>query len=96
MVPEFAEAAFKLDKGAAVGAGENPVRLAHHQGRRQAHKPVPAYDQVKDQIETFVRAAQRKRKLRGKDRKARKAAKIERVQQKPEAPAAAPDAAKQK
>ena len=33
MVPEFAEVAFKLDKGQIVRPGEDPVRLAYHQGR---------------------------------------------------------------
>ncbi len=36
MVPEFAEAAFKLDKGQVSGSGEVPVRLACHPPRRQA------------------------------------------------------------
>ena len=38
MVPEFAEVAFKLDKGAALRAGEVAVRLACHQGRGQARE----------------------------------------------------------
>ena len=38
MVPEFSDAAFKLEAGTDIGAGENAIRLARHQGRRQTHK----------------------------------------------------------
>ena len=38
MVPEFADVAFKLEQGPGLRPGEDPVRLAHHQGRGQAHQ----------------------------------------------------------
>ncbi len=42
MVPEFAEAAFKLEKpGEHFRAREEPVRLACHQARRQADEGIP-------------------------------------------------------
>lgn len=92
MVPEFAEAAFKLDKGALSEPVKTQFGWHIIKVEDKRDKPVPEYDQVKDQIETFVvRRAQTE--LVGK---LRESAKIERVQQKPEAPAAAPDAAKQK
>lgn len=38
MVPEFSEAAFKLEKGQILRAGEDPVRMACDQSRRQARE----------------------------------------------------------
>ena len=38
MVPEFADVAFKLGQGPGLRSGEDPVRLARHQGRGQAHQ----------------------------------------------------------
>lgn len=59
MVPEFADAAFKLDKGQV----SDPVKsqfgwhVIKVEDKRQ--KPVPTYDQVSDQIEQYlVRKAQ--------------------------------------
>ncbi|MFG1364818.1 peptidylprolyl isomerase [Xanthobacter versatilis] len=59
MVPEFAEAAFKLDKGQV----SDPVKsqfgwhVIKVEDKRQ--KPVPTYDQVSDQVEQYlVRKAQ--------------------------------------
>ncbi len=54
MVPEFAEAAFKLEKGKI----SEPVKsqfgwhIIKLEDRRK--KPVPTFEQVKDQLETFV------------------------------------------
>jgi len=54
MVPEFAEVAFKLKKGEV----SDPVKtqfgwhIIKVEDRRT--KPVPTYDQVKDQLESFV------------------------------------------
>jgi len=44
---------FKLDRS-GVRSGEDAVRLAHHQGRDKRTKPVPEFDKVKEQIETYV------------------------------------------
>ena len=90
MVPEFAEAAFKLDKGQTSEPvksqfGWHIIRLDD----KRAKQP-PTFDQVKDQIETFVqRKAQADliQKLRGN-------AKIEKFGEAatPAKPDAAPDA----
>ena len=40
--------------GPDLQSGEDAVRLAHHQGRGQAHRQIPPFEKVKDQIETFV------------------------------------------
>jgi peptidyl-prolyl cis-trans isomerase C len=93
MVPEFAEAAFKLDKGKI----SDPVKtqfgwhIIKVEDKRQ--RPVPTYDQVKDQIEAFVaRKAQAELVV-----KLREASKIERLTPKAETPAQpAPAAGKQK
>ena len=38
MVPEFAEVGLQAGQGPGVRSGEDAVRLAHHQGRGQAHQ----------------------------------------------------------
>ena len=38
MVPEFAEVGVQAGQGPGVRSGEDAVRLAHHQGRGQAHQ----------------------------------------------------------
>jgi peptidyl-prolyl cis-trans isomerase C len=91
MVPEFATVAFKLEKGVL----SDPVKtqLGWHiiKVEDKRNKPVPAYEQVKDQIQTFVvRRAQAE--LVGK---LRESGKVERMSKKPETPAA-PDAEKKK
>ncbi|MFL9824995.1 peptidylprolyl isomerase [Rhodoplanes sp. SY1] len=90
MVPEFSEAAFKLDKGQV----SEPVKTAFgwhliklEDKRKRA---APPFEQVKDQIETFVTRKAQIELLN----KLRQEAKIERMD-KPEAspsPAAAPAA----
>ena len=42
MVPEFSDAAFKLKEGEISRAGQDAVRLAHHQGRGHAHQELPS------------------------------------------------------
>ena len=87
MVPEFAEAAFKLDKGQVSDPvksqfGWHVIRLDD-----KRTKQAPSFDQVKDQIESFV---QRKAQA-DLIQKLRADAKIEKVGE--AAPAAKPDAA---
>ena len=85
MVPEFADTAFKLEKGALSDPVKTQFGWHVIKVEDKRNKPVPAFDQVKEQIETYlVRRAQTE--LVGK---LRAAAKIERTEQKPEsAPAA--------
>jgi peptidyl-prolyl cis-trans isomerase C len=89
MVPEFAEAAFKLDKGQV----SDPVKsqFGWHVIRvdDKRSKQPPAFEQVKDQIESFV---QRKAQA-DLIQKLRAEAKIEKLGEKPAgpAPAATPD-----
>ena len=87
MVPEFAEAAFKLDKGQVSDPvksqfGWHVIRLDD-----KRTKQPPTFDQVKDQIESFV---QRKAQA-DLIQKLRADAKIEKIGE--ATPAAKPDAA---
>jgi peptidyl-prolyl cis-trans isomerase C len=89
MVPEFAEAAFKLEKGQL----SDPVKsqFGWHVIRvddKRAKQP-PAFEQVKDQIENFVQRKAQAELIQ----KLRAEAKIEKVGEKPAdpAPAAKPD-----
>lgn len=82
MVPEFAAAAFKAEKGALVGPVKTQFGWHVIKVEDKRNKPVPEYDQVKGQIETYlVRRAQTE--LVGK---LREAAKVERVAQPPAEP----------
>jgi peptidyl-prolyl cis-trans isomerase C len=93
MVPEFAEAAFKLDKGKISDLVKTQFGWHIIKAEDKRERPVPTYDQVKDQIEAFVvRKAQAELVV-----KLRETAKIERLTPKAETPAQpAPAADKQK
>jgi peptidyl-prolyl cis-trans isomerase C len=87
MVPEFAEAAFKMEKGQV---SEAPVKtqFGFHIIKVEdvRDRPVPPYETVKDQIERFVvQRAQTELVM-----KAREAAKIEKIGAPTAAPAPAP------
>jgi peptidyl-prolyl cis-trans isomerase C len=79
MVPEFSEAAFKLEKGGLSEPVKSQFGWHIIKLEDKRNKPVPEFEQVKPQIENYVvRRAQTE--LVGK---LRAAAKIERVGQKP-------------
>jgi peptidyl-prolyl cis-trans isomerase C len=89
MVPEFAEAAFKLNKGQL----SEPVKsqfgwhLIRVDDKRK--KQPPEFDKVKDQIQTFVQRRAQAEMIT----KLRESAKIERLDAKPETkPETKPDA----
>jgi peptidyl-prolyl cis-trans isomerase C len=54
MVPEFAEVAFKLDKGAISDPVKSPFGWHIIQVEDKRIKPVPEFDKVKSQLETYV------------------------------------------
>jgi peptidyl-prolyl cis-trans isomerase C len=88
-VPEFAEAAFKLNKGQP----SEPVKsqfgwhLIRVDDKRK--KQPPEFDKVKDQIQTFVQRRAQAEMIT----KLRESAKIERLDAKPETkPETKPDA----
>jgi peptidyl-prolyl cis-trans isomerase C len=81
MVPEFANAAFKLDKGQLSEPvksqfGWHIIRLDD-----KRKKQPPQFDQVKDQIQTFVQRRAQAEMIT----KLRESAKIERLDAKPDA-----------
>ena len=88
MVPEFAETAFKLDKGQL----SDPVKsqFGWHVIRvdDKRERPIPPFDQVKDQIQTFVSRKAQAEVIT----KLRQTAKIERLDKPATPPAAAPSA----
>ena len=54
MVPEFAEVAFKLDKGQVSDPVKTQFGWHIIKVEDKRTKPVPEFDKVKDQIETYV------------------------------------------
>ena len=56
MVPEFAEAAFKLDKGQVSDPVKTQFGWHIIKVEDKRTKPVPEFDKVKDQVETYVDA----------------------------------------
>ena len=54
MVPEFAEAAFKLDKGQVSDPVKTQFGWHIIKVEDKRTKPLPEFDKVKDQIETYV------------------------------------------
>jgi peptidyl-prolyl cis-trans isomerase C len=78
MVPEFAEVAFKLDKGQVSEPVKTQFGWHVIKVEDKRSKPVPEFDKVKDQVETFVM-----RKAQGEYiAKLRAGAKIERMDKK--------------
>jgi peptidyl-prolyl cis-trans isomerase C len=54
MVPEFAEVAFKLDKGQVSDPVKTQFGWHIIKVEDKRTKPIPDYDKVKDQVETYV------------------------------------------
>jgi len=87
MVPEFAEVAFKLDKGQLSDPVKTQFGWHVLKIEDKRNRPIPEFDKVKDQIETYVvRKAQADLVT-----KLRSEAKVEKIPAKADAaPAAAP------
>jgi peptidyl-prolyl cis-trans isomerase C len=82
MVPEFAEAANKLDKGELSEPVKTQFGWHVIKVEDKRERPIPPFEQVKDQIETFV-ARKAQAEAIGK---LRQGAKIERLETKGAAP----------
>jgi peptidyl-prolyl cis-trans isomerase C len=82
MVPEFADAAFKLEKGQTSEPVKSPFGWHIIQVEEKRTRPVPDFEAVKPQLESFVARKAQSEYLA----KLRETAKIERLDQ----PAAAP------
>jgi peptidyl-prolyl cis-trans isomerase C len=78
MVPEFAEVAFKLDKGQVSDPVKTQFGWHIIKVEDKRTKPVPEFDKVKDQIETYVE----RRAQADYIGKLRETAKIERMDKK--------------
>ena len=92
MVPEFAEAAFKLDKGALSDPVKTQFGWHVIKVEDKRTKSAPPFDAVKEQLESFL-ARRAQAELVGK---LREGAKVERIPQKADAPAATPPASDKK
>lgn len=83
MVPEFAEVAFKLEPGKVSAPVKSQFGWHVIKVEDKRQKPVPTFDEIKDQVKTFiVQKAQQEAVL-----KLREKAKIERLDKPAEAPA---------
>jgi peptidyl-prolyl cis-trans isomerase C len=89
MVPEFADAAFKLEKGQTSDPVKSSFGWHIIQVEEKRTRPVPDFEQVKPQLESFVTRKAQSEYLA----KLREGAKIERLDKPAEKPAAAPGAA---
>jgi peptidyl-prolyl cis-trans isomerase C len=78
MVPEFAEAAFKLEKGQVSEPVKTQFGWHIIKVEDKRNKPVPEFDKVKDQVETFVQRKAQAEYIA----KIRATAKIERLDKK--------------
>jgi peptidyl-prolyl cis-trans isomerase C len=86
MVAEFADAAFKLDKGQTSDPVKSSFGWHIIRVEEKRVKPLPDFEQVKPQLETYVQRKAQTEFLA----KLREGAKIERLDKPAEAPAAAP------
>jgi peptidyl-prolyl cis-trans isomerase C len=75
MVPEFSETAFKLDKGQLSDPVKSQFGWHIIRVEDKRERPVPPFDQVKDQIQTFVMRRAQSEMIS----KLREGAKIERL-----------------
>ena len=89
MVPEFADAAFKLDKGQLSEPVKSPFGWHVIRVEEKRTRPVPDFEQVKPQLESFVARKAQSEYLA----KLREGAKLVRLDKPAEAPAGAPMAA---
>jgi peptidyl-prolyl cis-trans isomerase C len=86
MVPEFAEAAFKLEKGQLSDPVKSPFGWHVIRVEDKRTRPLPDFEQVKPQLQNFVARKTQSEYLA----KLRESAKIERLDKPAAAPAAPP------